>query len=1355
MSSLNTDNIEDDGQLFVLVKLETPTDNNDVFKLRHLIDRNDIKDDLKGKIEDIADVFELIATRDNSKSHTISKLPTNSKNHTIKGKHKNIKKGGDDILPNDMAIDNDANIKLELTKRPLNDNDLELDTKTSPSDEPPESDTITVTEITHVVDEIKELVNIPGFTATDLLTINKLLKEDTKHLVQEVIEKPFMIIDLVKHGLLPIYNEEFTFETRILINTAINALHEDDLQFLDMHYQKLLTSPSKSKPPKRVVDKKDKIAKILVSAALPASPTSSSADVKSSNIDAQEHALQEQTVLPISLIKTKLKRFGPNQPINIIGFLIPVNFFRKETINKLVGRLTTTASDHTPIQQLSTCITNASLRHHELARLVLRPPIHLTSKYSITDIESLFHNIKWAANYYKHQFPALESYEILDSITMQPIELKKNGKQTDMTNKAITEKPSSSIPINIVNFMKDNDLVSFSTPFLDAIFCELYNVDLLELYIYKYILGIDLAVERRVIYDHIASAMNKDLLLLRQYEYVYRILHGVQTYNRLMIANPNIQTSIQFLNLLTDVERAEITAEYERQMAYWKSFLDNKCDHKYALYGFYRAVSIEDQAREYKALKEYIDYVPGAKEHSYAKCKVCKFDLICPHRLASVDYMTQGFSLNRRVNNLHMELNTFADNDINDPRFYFCTVCGEKLFERDEWLGAKLDVAIPYEERRTMWFEAGIIINRFVTFAIAIDVQNTIDLMVKFCYPILLDYTQKLYIDTTNESEFSLMIKIVFAAYFEKMMKSSNKMVTFDVQQFERTLSIKERDRFKKLFKEIGDRITNQKIADRELFVYTYSLEERIADMVLKDPVFLLYYRMYNNELIQQLSDRDITTLMSLSHMYDIIKLSDAKKIDYKAIIDKYDTSTILNSEYNKDIKKLTKFLGIVQYNVLMSYLKNVTKWNKIFTIVPNVIDSRHMFDPSNTSKDTVELINDIQVTLTRYEDAMTRKPKWSPKVTTDEKFKLEEIYLGELYDEYGTKHVWDSFVLGSKDAKNEPKIVKRKEYTMSMGPYSDLYASNTKVYLSKVRDLDEKKIIDALRSANLIINIFNFFATRCPEDNMHDRKTAADNCSKCGIHQNMTEVERKKYVIKYMEVYNRELAKDLASDEYEERAAESAAGERAAESAAGISDKLSIIRSALSDKYKYDENTIKLITSKLGIEFNAIRHLGAMQGHLYNDIIKGFITPALPKSPNEYRIALLHSYVIIYLTYKSTKRLLTNKEFTEYIENRKIALGSNDIKTIVYFHIMFICHDLITFMSQHPAEAKEIINTIVRSDMLLCKNSLSVFELRELQDDIITVTDEYAEKLDDENPASLSYDGFDFEGFDDADNVD
>lgn len=1372
MSSLNTDNTEDDGQFFILVKIETPPidqDTSDVFKLRHLIDRTDIEDDLKGKIEDIADVFELIARKTDKPTKgdtTIDGLPLI---HSAKGKQtsrlsakyknnkKSIKKAGNADAANIDTPNQEADDEpeLELTTKKMHNVALVDEQST---DEPPESDTITITEIARIEDEMKELVNIPGFTVSELLSINKLLKEDGKQLAQEVIEKPFMIIDLVKHGLLPIYNEEFTFETRILINTAINALHENDLNFLNIYYQKLLTSPSKSKNNKKVTS--SRITKLLA-VDKTAATTPADDKVLHSPIELQEHALQEQTMLPMSLIKTKLKRFGPNQAINIIGFLVPVNFFRKETLSKLVSRVVTTSANDTPIEQLSTCITNVGLRHHELSRLTMRPPIRLSLKYSIADIEDLYHNIKWAAIYYKQQFPALESHEILDNIITRPvIELKKNGKPAD---KATIEKSASSItPINIVNFMKEHGLITFETPFLDAIFCELYNVNLLELYIYKYILGVDLAIERHVIYDHIASAINKDLLLLRQYEYVYRILYGVQTYNRLMTANPNIQTSIQFINLLTDVERAEIMAEYERQMAYWKSFLDNKCDHKSALYSFYRAVSIEDQAREYKALKEYIDYIPGSREHSYVKCKVCKFDLVCPHKLASVDYMTQGFALNRRVNNLHMELNAFADNDINDSRFYFCIICGERLFERDEWLGAKLDVAIPYEERRTMWYEAGIIINRFVTFTIAIDVQNTIDLMVKFCYPILLDYTQKLYIDATNEAEFSLMIKIVFAAYFDKMMKSSNKMVTFDVNQFERTLSIKERDRFKKLFKEIGERVTNQKIADRELFVYTYSLEERIADMVLKDPIFALYYQIHNGEIVQQLTERDINSYMAMAHLYDIIKPREVKQFDYKAVIDKYDSSTILDSDYNKEINKLTLYLRILQYNMIIKYIKNISKWNKIFSIVPNTIENRHLFDPSNSDKNTIEVIDTIQEVLTRYGDAVIRRPRWSPKMRTDEKFQFEEIYLGELYDEYGTKHVWDSFVLdksvtttpGNKPTTTNTadKIIKRKDYTMSMGRYSDLYASNTKVYLSKVRELDEKKIKDALRSANLIINVFNYYATRCPEGGIHERKTAADKCSKCDIQQNMNEVERKKYVIKYMKVYNDELAADLASDEY----AESLGANKVKKTEQDASDgKLTVVRGALSDKYKYDENTIKLVAGKLGIEFNALRHLGAMQGHLYNDIIKGFITPALPKNINEYRIALLHSYVTMYLTYKSAKRLLNSREFAEYNENRKLAFETSDVKTIVYFHIMFICHDLITFMSQHASEAKEVINSILRSDMLLCKNSLSVFELREMQDDIITVTDEYAEKLDEENPASLSYDGFDFEGFDDADNVD
>lgn len=1190
----------------------------------------------------------------------------------------------------DVAIDKQ---KIELRDMSTDDK-LKIIEETAK--EIKDENVITVTEVTKVEEEYKELSRIPGFSLVDLLTINRMIKEDIKPIVQEVIEKPFMIIDLVKHGLLPIYNEDFTFETRVLIGTSVHALHEQDVHFLETQYHKMSDNGSK----------------------------------RDTKYDKEDKALQESTIVPYSLLKTKLKRFPPNHAINIIGFLVPVNFFRWEILDKIQNRINSVKYAKSPIEKLSTCISNPSLHVHNVARLTLRPPAKMTTKYHINDIESLYHNIKWAADYYKQQFPTAEAQEILNNILERstPLELKK---------KETKPLPPQQIPLNIINFMKENNLIAFETPFLDAVFCELYNVSLLDLYIYKYILGVELDISKKQRYEYLAPSVNKDLLLLRQYEYVYRLLYGVQTYNRLMAVNPNIQTSVQFLNLLTDVEKEEVLTEYERQMAFWKSFLDNRCEHKSALYSFYRAVSIEDLARDYKALKQFIDHVPSAKELSYAKCKSCKFDLICPHRLATAEYMTQGFSLTRKVNDLNIELSAFADNDINDPRYYFCIICGEKLFERDEWMGAKMDVAIPYEERRTLWFEAGMIINRFVTFSIAIDVQNTIDLMVKFCYPILLDYMQKLYIDSTNELEFSLLIKITFAAYFDKMMKSSNRMITFDIAQFEKTLSIRERDRFQKLFREIGERITNQKIEDRELFVYTFNTEERVEDLVLKDPIFMSFFRIIHKEAPLYLDESFINSLMALSHLYDILRTADVKPLDADPIIDNFDTELLLDNKYADSINNVRLFLELLEYNKFISYVKNIPKWNKIYSIVPNLIHTRNPNDPSNTDPKIVELIETLQAFLNKFEHNIIRKPIWRPKVRTDYKFKYETTSLGRIYDELGVKHTWDSVVIDGK----ESKIVKKREYSQSMGKYTDQYASNTKTYLSKADKLDETKIKDALRSANLMSNVFNFFTNRCPEGGLHERKAASDKCNKCGVHESMAQDERKKYVIKYINTYNTELAKELVSDEYE-----------------GVEVnplKLDEIAGTLDEKYNYDEATIKLVANKLGVEFNALRHLGALQGHLYDDIVKGHITPPLPKTIDSYRIYLLDSYVMMYLTYKSSKRLSENGEFKSYKNNKRLAMSTKNPKVIIYFAIMFICNDLINLLSKHPDNAKEIINRILRSDMLLCKNSLSIFELREKDDDIIAAVDEYPEHLDEENTASLSYDGFDFEGFDDADDQD
>lgn len=1170
---------------------------------------------------------------------------------------------------------------------------------------------ITIVETDIKEEEVKFAVYSRDFNSTELFIFNQEFTHDTLK-IPVIQETPFIIIDLIKRGIIPIFNDEYAFETRVIVGQPYYAISENDYKILATHYKKIIASKNKTKK------------------------TSASLNVDELIGDAYE--------VPYDILETRIIRVGSERAINVVGFLIPKNFYRQEVIKNLIQRCYIKAEKRDNSVALLSRALQSVLKVEHLSRITLGVPFNLEPFYNVSQVRMLYYIIKMSEQYYDSPGCIMESSAILNKIRQRAEVLYKKRLQPASHASLEFIKP----PADLMEFCHSVGVGVFQTPFMDALYGDLMNrregsnldafINIVMLHNKEYQAGI--APQ----YHGIGRFFTQDMLILSQYEYIYKILFGIQKLRQIHLKNKTIQTSFQFINALSDTERSSVLAEYQRQDNFWKAYINNKCPHVNVIIDFYKSISVEVSRDNYKRIKEFIKYEDIKKKpNMMVKCRLCNFDLICPHRVVIAEHMAHDITQAVRYRSIHADLNRFRDEDITeDVRYYYCKICGEQLYERDESYGAMRETIPPPEsDRRAMWSEAGLMINKFCKIEYAIDVPSTIEIMIKIIYPIILEMSQKYYIRETSEQEYETIIRVAMASYLDLLTLSTKRKIVFDAKRFEKSLSLRERDKFIKFFREIKDKILQLRIEERHLFrERVLQTRDIVATYLVHDPTFyfnafIVYDLFINEQIVTELSEK----IKNFSYdVFDLVPLETIRLDLIEKNLLQIKNKIFYSSEYLKALDFIGYILQVLIYNKNVMFYKNEKLWNKVINIAEIDIGTYNPNDPSITDKEILNIINRLQLIVSKNREMTIRKPISVRVINDTYRFRKYPIKLGEIFDENGIKHIWDRYVYGNKLLKLSE--ISRKENDIL---YDDMYSTITKTYRKNAVSISEDKVRASLLLFHLKSNFFNFYTNKCPVGGVHEKNGDINNhCKKCGIHGSMTDAERMQYMNKYLGVYEKENEYRKQREEEETTKAE----------ITKVVAQVEELPDTLPDEYAPDEKIMRTVATIVGVSYYFIRHLGGIQGHLFENIESGATTPPIPKTLESYRLYLLDAYAKQYITYKSRNGFISD-EYKVYLKNLEIAKRIGDARRAIYYIIMFICRDFLTFHQKNADEAIEIMKSILYNDSLLCKNSKSIYEEVDPIERIHATAD-YPEKLSEDNTGSLSYEGFDFEGFSSDDSV-
>ena len=1087
--------------------------------------------------------------------------------------------------------------------------------------------------------------------------------------------QPFIIVDLIRQGAIPIYNHKFAFESRVLLNEVIDAIEETDFN--------------------------------------------------EANPDASPRT-----------------RIAENDPINVIKLYIPLplispycyNIPRSISYNLYKYNFSKIAK-----HIISSPITFKKIYNISVIEQKSEDILTLSHNSNIIDILVLRELIKFYNSFYKNHLAIYETanriYNMMsgaihdtslilnDSIAQQSA----NGDRgSEGRSPASYVKMYYNYSNELVNFMTDIGIEPFETEFADAVLASIFNKGFIIDYINIIVLQtpnykIDtFALKYKPTFRHQTI---DDLMLLSHYKHIYRQLYGNNRFNKIK----DIQTIINFIKTISAEEYEIIKQEQRKQVAYWEQVGDNKCVHIELVYRLYKAQDVDTIGSLLGEVSELIDKDDAAvtkkkqnetpQRTSMYKCKLCDFNMICPHKL---EYLTlllknpHSFSKNRS------ELDKYIDNDMRDPVAYCCKICGDQLYIRELSVNTNVrqNSMISREEMQVLQSEAGAIISKYTKQLELIDTFQLSRSMIDTCYPYIAIYRQKNALKFNVEFEVLNYIRLIFAAYLHNASKIKSNFIEFDLKKFKESLSFKSRNISVVMIDKLISTLIDINVATAKR---RYKSTE---DIIASNVIFI------NAMHIERVNLRDYSGKKRDEWI--------AAKLKYKNNIYenlKEVTLPTNRKDYDSAITYLREMQIMAMYNIQLKYVHS-RKW----LCTKSIDDIEHIDPMLRPSKE----ILDIERTLMRRHELMMRRPFSSIPVGFSMRFDESPVSLAEIYDKHGNRHIWDQFVYSptakNKEYKNDnsdigskkDNIFIRSAVPLVHGDLIDVFASNTMTYRSKTKDISEKDVIYALNRKNQINSLFNYYSNRCPKGGLHEKIGDNNKCTKCGKMDNMNTQMRAEYFDNFLANYEKDVLADAKDTSYGYKTIPIPAP-----------------KTKLKDTpVVWDVNIIKQVANILNIPYNVLHQLGGMQGVLYNDILGGY-EPPIDSNNNSYRVYLLDSYIRLYFTQKVSSGYddIAFSKYSKTYDRYRNILPTADLLQFMY---MTFYNNILDSYSTNPSLIKGIVEKIVYSDSLLCKNTPINKQVITDMDEHYNTDLEAPEKIDDENPEAGTYDAFDYDGIND-----
>lgn len=1237
------------------------------------------------------------------------------------------------------------------------------------------------------VDEEPEipLVESPKFSQAEKNTINDVITRTFTPKTSVDDHLPFILRRIIVGGVIPVYNDKFTYDTRIVMDTRTIGIN------LDSYEIHQLTSIKAAHNDAVIVTEGEGI--------VPAQELSS---VKQKSVKHKKGINKS-----FRFEKDILKIIPSDKPINVVGLFVPPTLL-KFLINKRFINICDT------LDQKSYQLPNDYQRgvkppeypfifkqrspeeipfygdkstDAEDIRFALSVLTIGESVFSVHYAPVIEETIRVAMNYMTSSV-ALYS-RALKLNTYVRLELNFDSLFDALPDtvpiKYITSNysykglPSITLSTDILDFFKECGIVVSDYEYAGTPISILILTNNFENYIHK-MLGQEYRRSKFAEAKFIDRGLLKEYINVSKYERAYKNLYGTSELMKLKPKNNSLASLVQ---LIPEERLIKVKEEIRRQDALWKSIKLNTCPHIEVMKRFENSILADDIKSSFLELISFanitkdmritnlIERIKNPKYNvkdeqtsytfeSFIICRVCGYNLLCPHRFVQVDYVVNS----RPFDFVKEKFKMFEDRDNKRTNSIVCKICDEELYRQFMDLTGDHIPITSSDDRRALWHDATFMINTFVKFAEGVyDKTYLIRSMVNRCYSIIMGLMSSLGPGMNPDTYRKIYSDIVFAAYLINLEKKTKKNIRFDYDGYILSIPISKKRNTERMIAQfqtqLSDIEVNLQVIEIDPILIMekdamYSLAANLFDTTVRELITSYMKRHGIDKLNQkkgkavdkydayaalpyiQVNESDIDKYMSqVKHKFgdkyggkkdNVVSDSATKHVDVKDIYG--NDVKFIELSTDSPLAKLRMLQLMLIYNKNVQYGKGKSWTIPGDTIGPN--------SPQKTDKNilntiaAVNKLNSIYTLLVNRRAAiplLDRARSAVPKRTSWFSF-------AELYDKNGDKIVWDMYIYGDVKVKAADATFAKQGKS-----FDDKYSTKNDLLFSKARFVDDTRIRNIMESKHSEESLISYYFNRCPEGGMHVRNK--DNvCTKCGIYNEMTADDKHKYALKYIKRYEETQSDITPLSSPTKKVAMSK------KDTVNVSE--DIINMQLS------EDIVKNISSIFGLPYNICRYIAMLEGIIYDDIVNNETLPKYPPTTKHTYVTGLNAYVSCYFSYKAKKGLVTGK-FKMYTKeyNKRCMIPdyrtkSSDeraryVESLMDWMRAILYTDILEYYHTNTTDALEIMNKIFKSDSLLCKNIQLYNEVVEdapvdvdVDDDVIVAKLEEPEEGENGEPA-------------------
>lgn len=666
--------------------------------------------------------------------------------------------------------------------------------------------------------------------------------------------------------------------------------------------------------------------------------------------------------------------------------------------------------------------------------------------------------------------------------------------------------------------------------------------------------------------------------------------------------NPNTKEcifnkSIKFdISLLPKKISNLVKLEFEKDMKFIKSTLDNKCAHM-TLYNKFKLEKNDEIKKE--LLKDLEKYISDQSNNSIITCKLCNFNLICPHELFFYNIYFSKSSENQNADYAHNRmLNKFMSN-VPVNMYYYCKICGEELGKSSDMEG------VNFNNKNY---------NTYIT--------NDDDSLSSFVYRIVMSYMKitKLNISLTKidiinyikETISPIITNIEKATRKNKNINNPNSVININIILFTLSSLIsmstiypwidieykisdkKNKSKSVKGEREVGIIIKKGSKEDilKTRFVTAYTIlsnsfyklihelgydknKETLKELLLKSYIMispiiknktdsLMYekvdnitkelimnsniYKYYYNSHIIYNSKLSTNTTKSPTLFYLKTNNEDIKKFEYERnnnfkyndvekILDIKNFKDEINNIYSKSIltqfkiEELKKINNYYEYQLYSFLLFNYFIHKQLYTVSPYHYKTSTLKDDYIIFIEKSKLVKEFEQTLKNKNLLYTLYPFSNKGKLSNARYYYYKNYDLTTYicEKTGKHHNYKIYIY--IDSEKKEHIFKSNEIDKNLDKIKKLKFINYKctnchkLKFSSGAKVTNNDLIKTINENNDIINFYNIYKYKCPEDKYHDFVlNKSDNiykCKLCNIDFDKVKNKDKDFYKKYKNDYN------------------------------------------------------------------------------------------------------------------------------------------------------------------------------------------------------------------------------------------